>query len=250
MFYSDEEEPIVKRFISYKENVLRNNKVILTKFLNLREAELLEYVIGKSDDISLYFSSISESDEYKRAVISAFPIEPDFNISLLKIEYNKKFITLDHRHLLGNIMGLQIERNMIGDIYISREGNVYIAVSREMEDFLKNNLTVIDHQPINLINVDNIIGDFTPNMDVKKYYVASLRLDLIISERFNLSRKESQELIKAGNVKINARTELNPVHNVNNMDTISVKTKGKMKVLEIGGESKSGRIIITLGKLL
>lgn len=250
MLYSADEEIIIKKFNSYKDNALNNYKVILTKFLNLRECELLEYTIKKNDGLYLYFSNFSSSDEYKRAVISPFPLDPDFNISLLKLEYNHKFINIDHRHLLGNIMGLQIERNMFGDIYISKDKDIYIAVSKEMENFLKDNLKVIDHNPIELINVDKLEGDFSLNMDIKKYNVSSLRVDLIISERFNISRAVSQELIKNGNVKINARVILNPVFNIKDNDMISVKTKGKMKVIEIGSTTKSGKILVTLGKLL
>jgi RNA-binding protein YlmH len=87
-------------------------------------------------------------------------------------------------------------------------------------------------------------------MDIKKYSVSSLRIDLIISERFNISRVVSQELIKNGNVKINARVILNPVFSIKDNDMISVKTKGKMKVIEIGSTTKSGKIMVTLGKLL
>ena len=250
MFYSQEEESLVKKFEGYKNLALKNMRITLTKFLNEREAELLEFVIGKHSDVFLYFSHISDNDEYRRAVISPFEIEPDFKIKLLKLKYNQKYTKLDHRHLLGNIMGLQIERNMIGDILISKEGNVYIVSSEEMAEFIISNLTVIDHQPIELSYSYELVGDFTPNYDIKKYYVNSLRVDLIISERFNISRSQSLESIKAGNLKINQRKELRPVCNVKEGDMISLKGKGRMKVISIGGTSKSGKIIVELAKLL
>jgi len=249
MFYSNEEEPLIKKFTSYKEACIRNYKVTLTKFLNLREQELLEFVIGTHSDVYLYFSNVSGEDEYKRAVISPFELEPDFKVTLLKLNYNQKFQKIDHRHLLGNIMGLQIERNMIGDILISNEGNAYIVSSEEMSNFLIDNLTVIDHNPIELVKVDELIGDFSVKYDIKKYFVQSLRVDLICADGFKLSRKESQDLIKEGNLKINQRKELNLVKNVSEGDVISLKGHGRIKIITIGSLSKSGKIMVEIGKI-
>lgn len=249
MFYQEEEENIVKKFEGFKNNSLKNNRVILTKFLNLREQELLEYIIGKNSGLYLYFSNISGFDEYKRAIISPFELECDFKIKLLKLNYSNKFNDLNHRHILGTIMGLQIERNMIGDILVSHEGNIYIISSEEMADFIKNNLISIDHLVVTLSEETKLEGNFSPRYDVKKHFVNSLRVDLIISEGFNISRNSSLEEIKAGNLKINQRKELNPVKNVSEGDIISLKGYGRMKVISVGGTSKSGKIIVELGKL-
>ena len=250
MFYDQEEEGIIKKFESYKNNAIRNYKITLTKFLNTREQELLEFVIGKHDDVFLYFSFDSIDLEYKRAVISPFEIEPDFKIKYLKLKYNQKFVKIDHRHLLGNIMGLQIERNMIGDILISREGNVYIISSEEMSEFLIDNLRIYDHQAVELLECSELVGDFTPDYDVKKYFFNSLRLDLVISNLYNISRTVSQELIMSGNVKINQRKELNPVKNLIEGDLVSIKGHGRMKVISIGGLSKSGKTMVELAKII
>jgi RNA-binding protein YlmH len=250
MFYSEDEEKLVKKFTSYKEACIRGYKTTLTKFLNLREQKLLEFVIGKSSDVYLYFSNVSGIDEAKRALISPFEIEPEFKIEILKLEYNKKFIQLDHRHLLGNILGLQIERNMIGDILINKDNDIYLVVSLEMADFIKTNLTAIDHTPINFVNVSKVEGDFSPNLKITKHFVSSLRVDLIASEGFNISRSESQELIINSCLKINQRVELNPVKNIKEFDIISLKGKGRIKIVSIGGTSKSGKILIEIGKFL
>lgn len=249
MFYTKDEEILVKKFNSYKEMCIRGYKTTLTKFLNLREQELLKYVIGNNDSIYLYFSNISGSDESKRALISPFEIEADFNISILKLEYDKRFIKLEHRHILGTIMSLQIERNMIGDILINKDNDVYLIVSKEMEEFIKNNLESIDHTPINYLNVDTIQGDFEADYKIKKIFAQSLRVDLIIAESFNLSRAKSQELIKDSALKINQGQELNPIKNIKESDLISLRGYGRVKVLSIGGLSKSGKILVELGLL-
>lgn len=249
MFYTKEEEILIKKYNSYKESCLRSYKTILTKFLNLREQELLKFVIGKTEGIYLSFSSITENDEMKRAIISPFEDDNDFEISILKVEYNKKFSTLNHRHILGNIMGLQIERNMIGDILINKVNDIYLIIAKEMEDFIKDNLTSIDNTPIKLTRVDTIEGDFTPDYKIHKAFVSSLRVDLIISEGFNISRSEALKLISAKAVKVNQMIEVKAEKNMELNDLISVKGYGRLKVLNIGNASKSGKIFIELGKL-
>ncbi len=249
MFYTQDEEKIVKKFNSYKEGALRGYKTTLTKFLNLREQELLKYVIGNNDSIYLYFSNVSGEDEAKRALISPFEIEPDFNISILKLEYDKRFVKLEHRHILGTIMGLQIERNMIGDILINKDNDVYLIVSCEMEQFIKDNLISIDHTPIIFSNVDKLEGDFSPEYKVKKVFAQSLRVDLIIAEAFNLSRAKAQELIREESLKINQGVELNPIKNIKESDLISLRGYGRVKILTIGGLSKSGKILVEMGLL-
>ncbi len=249
MFYTQDEEKIVKKFNSYKEGALRGYKTTLTKFLNLREQELLKYVIGNNDSIYLYFSNLSGSDEAKRALISPFEIEPEFNISILKLEYDKRFVKLEHRHILGTIMGLQIERNMIGDILINKDNDVYLIVSCEMEQFIKDNLISIDHTPIIFSNVDKLEGDFSPEYKVKKVFAQSLRVDLIIAEAFNLSRAKAQELIREEALKINQGVELNPIKNIKESDLISLRGYGRVKIITIGGLSKSGKILVEMGLL-
>jgi len=244
-FYDESEEILVHKINSLKNDVLNNNKIILTKFLNLREQELYSFILGKS--VNLYFSNISGNDEAKRALISSFEIKPDFKISILKLNYNKRYLDINHRIILGNIMSLQIERNMIGDILIS-DKNTYVIVSSEIKDVIINEIKTINHVPVEFEEVDEIEGDFLPKYKEKKLFVQSLRIDLIISNFYNISRTQAQELIDKKDVKINQRVIASHITDVKENDVISVSHHGRIKILNIGQNSRSGKIIVEIGE--
>ena len=244
-FIDQAEEGFVKKINSQKNDVLNNNKIILTKFLNLREQELYKFVIGKS--LNLYFSNVSQQDESKRALLSSFELTPDFNISILKLDYNKKYLEINHRMILGNIMSLQIERNMIGDILIS-DKSCYIIVSKEIKDVIINEIKSINHTPVSFIEVDSIEGDFSPKLKEKKLFLSSLRIDLVLANAYNISRNEIQEIIDKKDVKINQRVITNHITEVKENDIISLAHHGRIKILNIGSLSRSGKIIVDIGE--
>lgn len=247
-FYTKEEESFVKKCNSIKENAINNRKVTLLRFLNTREVELLQYVCGS--DVFIYLSKITDEDEYKRAVVSSFEIAPDFNITILKLIYPKKYLQINHRMILGALMSYGITRDSIGDIFITTNEDVYLVVTKEIERFIKDEFRILSHQSVELKNVLIIEGEIKHNYDILDSFVASLRLDLIIAERFKLSRSASQDIIKEGRVKVNQKPIDNTSHILKEGDTISVKGYGKMKLLEVGGLSKRDKIFVRLAKLL
>ena len=249
MNLSSEEEFLAKKFEGYKNKAISSYKMTLTKFLSLREQEILTYIVGKNNEIFLKFSNISGYDEYKRAIISPFLVEDDFDIDIIKVSYNKKFGELNHRQILGTIMSLQIERNMIGDILINKDKEIYIISSSEMSKFIIDNVFKVNNSEVILTKTDKVIGDFSPDYIIRKYFLASLRIDLVASEGFGLSRNKVQEMIKAGLLKLNTKEEKNVSKQLEASDMISLKGYGRIKLLNIGGLSKSGKICVEIGKL-
>lgn len=249
MNLSSEEEFLAKKFEGYKNKAINSYKMTITKFLNLREQEILTYIIGQNSGVFLKFSNISGFDEYKRAIISPFEVDDDFDIDIIKLDYNKKFSELNHRQILGTIMSLQIERNMIGDILINENKDIYIISSKEMSDFIIQNVFKINNSEVFLSKTDKVIGSFSPNYVIKKYFLASLRIDLVTSEGFGVSRNKVQEMIKAGLLKLNSKEEKNVSRQIELNDVISLKGHGRIKLLSVGGLSKSGKICVEIGKL-
>src|SRR5690606_12625168 len=103
----------------------------------------------------------------------------------------------------GGILNLGIKRAKIGDILV-HTNYTDIIVKREISSFLLLNLERIGNKKINIVEIrkDNLQ---VPEMEYKeiKKFVSSLRLDVIISTTYNLSRQESMNIIKSGNVKVN-----------------------------------------------
>ncbi len=243
---NDDEEMFFKRIYSIKENVLNNYKISMLKFLDLRKQEIIRYIIG--GDCNLYFSGGYSDAEYKKCIISPFEIEnPDFKIVPLKLNYNKKFLELNHRKVLAVLMGLGIKREVFGDIII--DDCCYIMASTENADFIIDNLRLISHNPVEVVKYNGEVKNKI-NFDKEKLFVSSMRLDTVVAGAYNISRNISQELIKNGCVKVNQTEILNTSHELKIDNLISVRGKGRFKLLNILGTSKSSRIVLEIGKYI
>lgn len=241
---NDDEVMFFKRIYSIKENVLNNYKISILKFLDLRKQEIIRYIIG--GDCNLYFSGGYLDAEYKKCIISPFEIDnPDFKIVPLKLNYNKKFLELNHRKVLAVLMGLGIKREVFGDIILNDD--CIIMASAENADFIIDNLRLISHNPVEVVKYDGEVKNKI-NFDKEKLFVSSMRLDAIIAGAYNISRNISQELIKNGCVKVNQTEILNTSHELKTDNLISVRGKGRFKLLNILGTSKSSRIVLEIGK--
>jgi RNA-binding protein YlmH len=84
-------------------------------------------------------------------------------------------------------------------------------------------------------------------MQMKTKTVASLRLDVIIATGLSLSRSNASELISANRVSINHLPCTDSGKSLKEGDIVSVHKYGRVKLHEVGGTSKKGRIFITLG---
>ena len=91
--------------------------------------------------------------------------------------------------------------------------------------------------------IENII-----KYDSKLYFLSSLRLDVVIANAYNLSRSEALEYLCRKDVSINHILNQNPSHICEVGDLISVRHKGRVKISEIKGHSRSGRLEVILSK--
>ena len=72
--------------------------------------------------------------------------------------------------------------------------------------------------------------------------LASPRLDAFVSAGYDLSRSEAQRLINAGLVKLNHVPETRTDTGVDAGDLISVRGYGRMKIEELLGQTRRGRL--------
>jgi RNA-binding protein YlmH len=219
------------------------NKPYVTNFLSLAEQEEVKNVCKHYKDLNLIFDGGFINSEYQKAIITPSNI-PDSGIVILKIEFNPKYLKLSHRILLGNLMHLGINRDRVGDIVIN-EDRAYVAVSDTIVNFIMENLCEISHQPITISVTDEKIT--IPDDGIEKtIFLASNRLDALISASYNISRDESSKLISQEYVKLNQKIVTKAFQNLNACDIISVAHKGRIKIMSFDGNSRSGRIILKI----
>ena len=76
----------------------------------------------------------------------------------------------------------------------------------------------------------------------RRITLASQRLDAFVSAGYDLSRSEAQKRINAGLVKLNHLPNQRTDAHVEAGDLISVRGSGRMKVEEILGQTRRGRL--------
>lgn len=250
-----EAEELLKRRIkelaqkAYQQSIYTN-----TAFLSLAEQSLyyesqkeISYILGRLEGGYPYAE--------RRVLIfgsqEAFGYEAELPIACLKIEpLAPKFCEpLTHRDYLGAILNLGIERECIGDILVE-ENKAHLFCMENMADFLQQEITKIKHT---LVKVSRAQGEdlrIEPKVKRIEGFLASFRLDAVISLGFSLSRKESASFIQNKRVYINGKLVETNGKNVDEGDIISVRGKGKMIFYEIHGQSKKGRYFVVLHKFI
>lgn len=222
---------------------INNSSKSVSKFLSLEEQVQLNKVKNK-----LFFPIGSER---KRVIIFKNDIEEikiDDYISIIKISYNKRFGEINHRDVLGSLIGLGIKRECIGDIIVDKD--IYVYVIKEMEQFIIQNLIKIGRVSVDTeisninelknINIDSYIED--------TFIVSSYRLDTIISERCSLSREKAKQYIILKNVKINGIINVNPDYIVKIDDLISIHRFGRLIIKEEVKKTKKDKYILRVFK--
>ncbi len=156
-------------------------------------------------------------------------------------KFNEKEANFSHRDVLGSLMGLGIERHLIGDI-IADGGKAVFAVKSKIVPFITENLIKISRYPVTVTVYDKYEmtqkQDYVSGSDT----VASMRLDAVISSVFSVSRTVASDAINGGLVSVNGIAASKPDRTVNEGDKLSLRGNGKAVIDSVGGFSKKGRI--------
>jgi RNA-binding protein YlmH len=114
--------------------------------------------------------------------------------------------------------------------------------------YITENLTKAGRVDVSVSEIGlNELPDKQENLAVKTDTVASLRLDAVLCAAFGLPRSKSAQLISAGRVNVDHQPCLQPAKELSEGALLSVRGLGRVKLLEIGGESRKGRIFVSLG---
>src|SRR5699024_5280679 len=150
------------------------------------------------DDLQVKLHGGGTYSERKRVVIAPFYEEitnESFGLTLMQASYPDKFITLNHPDVMGAFLSLGIERKKLGDIFVE-DSKIQIIMVAEIAPYVMANLTAIKKAKITLTEkplTDLIEKELTWIESDKT--VSSLRLDTILKEIYNLSRKHAAEFI-------------------------------------------------------
>jgi len=249
-----DEKLLLAKVLDQADLSLKKHIVLFSDFLSPSETAKACDILKKVGDIScLAFGGYTESE---RNMICIYPDyldkdDVDFPISALRISYNTKFSpSLSHRDFLGSILGLGIERDKLGDIVIN-DNNAICFVERSIADYIVSGLEKVGRTKVD-IKIAEINEDIVSkkNMTTKSITVASLRADAVFGAVFGESRNSIQLLISSEKASINWVPVKSSSVSVKEGDVLSLKGGGRGILLSVNGETKKGRISITIGKYM
>lgn len=252
---SEEKILIAKAMDKYKF-VEARNRFQNTDFLNLAEQMTLDKIIEMRRINNYIYWGGYEDAERKMLVFLPDDFEVDLKnvydqcMCILRIDLPKEqYGEYEHKTYLGALMKLGLKREKIGDIIVRHDG-ADIIISREIEKFLKMNisdLTRFHKANIEIVPIDEL-KYVEPKKEIVKINVSSMRLDCLVAELARCSRNKAMEYIEQERVFVNFKEEIVGARQVQEGSYITIRGKGRFKILKIVGNTRKGRISVEIEK--
>lgn len=248
----DQEKLIAMRKVLDKiEAVMRDHIIEYTDFLDPYETHLAKSILNSFMDLNyIEYGGVEEAERKILIIFPEYMYEADIPLGLSFYRVEGYLEKLSHPDYLGAILGLGIVRDKVGDIFVASDSS-YIVLKEEIARFVEYNLEKIGNNRVKLVKVkdEEIV---VPEIEYREKieYLSSLRLDVVLSGAYNISRKDSSNLIKADKVRVNWEPIDKASYEVEIGDMISTRGFGRMLLYEIKGRSKKDRYISVIRLLV
>ncbi len=243
-----EGEATAVKLVDFAMQTIKNRKCKLTGFLSPFEQEMAGVIANSLGSLNVDLYGGYRGAERQRAAFchEDFKGTPNFEIAVIKAEWNGEFARLGHRDVLGSIMTLGVDREFIGDI-IATKDCARILVDKKMCDYFTANLTQIGSASVkvSLDDPENISAKEERIKEIRAT-VASLRADSIAAAGFGMSRNKAATEILAEKIKLNWQTVKNTSQSVKEGDILSMRGRGRVEIAEVRGQTKKGRVGVLL----
>lgn len=236
-------EEFVKRIYDLLDLTEKRKRAIITPFFSPDQSAIVETICG--NQIAFRKDGGYAQAERNRFAFLPFDEEVIFPTVLLKANYSSTFSSIGHRDVLGALMNLGIEREKIGDIFVSNH-DIQIIIDEEIENYIVCNLTKIKRNHVHFERSTNII-EHTSTILYSHKIVSSLRLDAIVSACTNVSRAKAQDFIASGRVKVNHVVLEQTSYMCNNNSAISIRGYGRYHFAEVIKRTKKEHYVIDVG---
>lgn len=259
-FYKKEEDRLLVAKVLDKIELSKiRNKITNTDFLDMYQKNVVQKLLN-----SLKYKNYIFYGGFKEAERTVAIFYPDkFDSSIVEKNYNTIMRMIEiilpndlkgsyaHRDYLGGLMKLGIKREKIGDIITFAEGADIIVLNETIE-FVKNNLTSLTRFSKSSIEIKGLEYLHNPEIKIEtiQIIVASLRIDNIVSELARTSRTKAEEIISAGRVFVNFESTTKDSKILKEADIITIRGKGRFKIIKVEGNTKKGRLVISVEKYI
>jgi len=249
--FRKEEHPFIDQVLEWKDTVSRQYAPKLTDFLDPREQQIVQSIVGSDEDVRVSFFGGVPFAERKRAFLYPPYIEPDegdYGIVLFAVRYPDKFISLEHRDVLGALMSLGLRRGKFGDILV-QGGEIQFFAAAEVADYIRLHVETIGKARVTLEPLP-----LSAAMPIEETWqegtvtVSSLRLDAVLAQAFRLARDKARTLVESGLVKVNWRVVDKPDFVCGPGDVLSARGFGRCKLFSVEGPTKKERWLVRIGR--
>ena len=218
-----------------------------SSFLDPASLYLVQSKLHFSADVEVHYSGGYEQAE--RKIVCVYPdwynTEDDAPVAVIKAQ-GRMTESLTHSDYLGALMGLGIKRETIGDIVPSGDTG-FIFCKPEIAEYILGNFDKVGRYGVQctIANAGDIV---IPHKEesLTQVPVASLRLDAVLSAAMNMSRSKSAEIIASGMVNVNYAECKNASYMLTAEDLVSVRKFGRIKIGEVTGVSRKGRMYLEI----
>lgn len=236
------EKKAEKHFLERAEESWKKERPIDTDFLSPDEYQAFLSVFSQLS----YASPKVYKEDWERKLIHFGPGAPQ--ISILKItSLSYPFVKLSHPDYLGALLGLGLERKVLGDV-LAFEDKAYVYVKKSFSDFICQNLISVGRAKVIAEEIPDLPEDALPKFSPETIIVSSLRLDRILSTTFRLSRSKAQKAIEEGLVLLDGSPATRPDFLLSEGIRISFRHHGKIRLRKFSGRSKKGSYILEIDR--
>ena len=155
----------------------------------------------------------------------------DFGLTALKVTWDDRY----------RLIGLGIDRAVLGDILMQGAGCQIVADS-SMAEWIKRNFLKVAMVSVQIeeISLEELEPPKKTAREVRAT-VASLRLDAVGAAGFGISRSKMVQCVESGRTEINWQPVKSASQTVKAGDVISIRGKGRIEIREVTGMSRKGR---------
>lgn len=228
------------------ERAYRENKFVFSDFLSESEVSDLLSCEREFAYAGIKLFGGAEHCTRKIARFGDLPAGGEFPVQLLKIAPKAvKFAgELTHRDFLGAILSLGLERDVLGDLFVT-DKICYCYCLTRVAPYLCEHLKSVGKTAVSCAPSEES-APTAPQRKSESYTLSSLRADCFLSAVYRLSRAEALEYFRGERVFLNGKLCTENAKELKTGDCISARGKGKFYVGETGETTKKGKFRVTI----
>lgn len=256
---NEEDKLLVSRVLDKLEFVQKKNSIETTDFLDMHQKTVAEKVL-KSQKITNYICYGGYSNA-ERVMIIIYPekLEDVFNNNQYDFNNIVKVIRVilpnemkgkySHRDYLGAVIKVGLKREKVGDIIVNLDG-ADLIVSKDISKYIVDSFKELTRFSKSDIYEESIekLNITEPKTEVLNIIIPSMRMDSIVSELIRTSRSKALEIINAERVFVNSEVITKNSKMLKENDMITVRGKGRFKIIKILNSTKKGNLVLEVEK--